>query len=315
MLLYSTPPLPGCSCLHKVKGSNQAPSLFLYFLFNYSQAVQVLLYFPSPYATLSSCFCFVLFFFEFWTVPLASLPFLSPRCVPPALPGSAVFVTSAVHICWLSPPLLPPPAPPSVPSPRSSVFASGSVSQPATERFCHGRCSRFHAAGSSPATKGNPCCSPSAAQAETALQLLSNCWSAAAQGAMDGTAFTDPEPSGPLGCSPGLGGPAGALPTVLSNNKSRCKSLTAALRAVVAMSRAKQSPGLVSHCTSGKTLLWFVSWTHSIWSLSSVSGCNVLYSITYNHSLYVLHVLKRLPSPQLPPHPDCLMKCPETQVI
>lgn len=144
---------------------NQAPSLFLYFLFNYLQAVQVLHYFPSPYATLSSCL-----FFKFWAVPLASLPFLSPRCVPPALPGSAVFVASAVHICWLFPPLLPPPAPPSVPSPLSSVCASSSVSQPGMEWFCHGHCSRFHAA----ATKGKPCCSPRTARAETALQLLSN---------------------------------------------------------------------------------------------------------------------------------------------
>lgn len=40
--------------------------------------------------------------FLFRTVHLASLPFLSPRCVPPALLRSAVFVTSAVHICWLS---------------------------------------------------------------------------------------------------------------------------------------------------------------------------------------------------------------------
>lgn len=79
-----------------------------------------------------------------------------------------------------------------------------------------------------------------------------SCCSAAAQGAMDSTAFTDPAPSGPFGCNPGLRGPAGTLPTVLSNNKSRCKSLTAGLRAIVAMSRAKQSLGLLSHCTSGR---------------------------------------------------------------
>lgn len=190
-------------------------------------------------------------------MPLASLPFLSSRCVPPALPRSAVFVTSAVHICWLSPPLLPPPAPPSVPSPRSSVFASGSMSQPATERFCHDHCSRFHAAGSSPAIKGNPCCSPRTAQAETALQLLSN-WDllyCSSTGSHGQHSLHRPGALGPLGCNPGLGGPAGALPTVLSNNKSRCKSLTAGWRAIVAMSRAKQSLGLVSHRTSGKTLL------------------------------------------------------------
>lgn len=106
MLLYSTPPLPGCSCPYKVKGSNESSSfpLFLYFLFNYLQAVQVLLYFPSPYAALSSWF---FLFFLFRTVHLASLPFLSPQCVPPALLRSAVFVTSTVHICWLSPPRHP----------------------------------------------------------------------------------------------------------------------------------------------------------------------------------------------------------------
>lgn len=79
MLLYSTPPLPGCSSLHKVKGSNGSSSfpLFLCFLFNYSQAVQVLLSFLSPYAALSS-----------WgfSVPncafgLSPIPF-SPVCAP-----------------------------------------------------------------------------------------------------------------------------------------------------------------------------------------------------------------------------------------
>jgi len=101
--------------------------------------------------------------FLFRTVHLASLPFLSPRCVPPALLRSAVFVTSAVHICWLSLSTTPAPGPSSVPSLRSSVFARGAISQPEKEQFCYGRCSCFHAVGSSPLIKGKPCCSHSTA--------------------------------------------------------------------------------------------------------------------------------------------------------
>lgn len=122
MLLCSTPPFPGCSCLHTVKGSNESSSfpLLLCFLFNYSQAVPVLLYFSPPYAALSS------WGFLFWAMPLASLPFLSPQHVPPALLWSAAFVTSAVHICWLSLLSLAP-GPSSVPSLHTDVFARGSA--------------------------------------------------------------------------------------------------------------------------------------------------------------------------------------------
>lgn len=100
--------------------------------------------------------------FLFQTVHLASLPFLSPRFVPPALLRSAVFVASAVHICWLSLPSPPPPAPgpSSVPLLRAGIFARGPIRK---GRILLWLPLPFHAAGFSPPLKGNPCCSHSTA--------------------------------------------------------------------------------------------------------------------------------------------------------
>lgn len=57
---------------------NQAPFLSpCIFLFNYSQPVQVLLYFPSPYAALPSCFVF--FYSELCIWPLSHF-FLLGAC-------------------------------------------------------------------------------------------------------------------------------------------------------------------------------------------------------------------------------------------
>lgn len=98
-------------------------------------------------------------------MPLASLPFLSPRCVPPALAGSAAFVTSAVHICCLFPPpllhrvslLL---APAFLPVRNGAVLPRPRLPFP--------RCRLLSS------DQGEPRCSPRPAQAE-AVQLLSNC--------------------------------------------------------------------------------------------------------------------------------------------
>lgn len=155
MLLYSTPPLHGCSCLHKVKGSNESSSfpLFLYFLFNYSQAVQVLLYFPSPYAALSSWG----FFIPNCAFGLSPISFSSVRA-PCSAKICCLCNLRCAHMLALPLSSPPPPAsgPPSVPSLHSSIFARGPISQPEKEQFCYGHCSRFHAAGSSPPIKGNP---------------------------------------------------------------------------------------------------------------------------------------------------------------
>lgn len=69
------------------------------------------------------------------------------------------------HMLALPLPSPPPPAsgPSSVPSLHSSIFARGPIRQTEKEQFCYGHCSRFHAAGSSPPIKGNPCCSRSTA--------------------------------------------------------------------------------------------------------------------------------------------------------
>lgn len=83
-----------------MKGSNESSSfpLSLYFPIQLFAACASSALFPLSICCTPLLFCF----FLFRTVHLASLPFLSPGRVPPALLRSAGFVTSAVHICCLS---------------------------------------------------------------------------------------------------------------------------------------------------------------------------------------------------------------------
>lgn len=272
MLLYSTPPLPGCSCLHKVKGSNESSSFPLpYFLFNYLQAVQVLHYFPSPYATLSSCLYFFFFLILSRAFGLSPIPF-SSVCAPCSARICCLCSLCCAHMLALpSPPATP--CSTKVPSPRSSVCASSSMSQPGMEWFCHGHCSRFHAA----ATKGNPCCSPCSAQAETALQLLSN-WE-------PWTAQTSPtwRLQAHSAATQGSGDQLGHSPL-------SCQTINQDANPYLQdweqwWQCQGQDKVLVSCHITPVGRHWFVSCTHSFWSLSSVSGCNVLYSITCNHNV------------------------------
>lgn len=217
MLLCSTPPFSRCSHLHTVKGSNESSSfpLLLCFLFNYSQAVPVLLYFSPPYAALFS------WGFLFWTVPLAPLPFLSPQHVPPALLWSAAFVTSTCTYAG---------------SPSFPWLLVCRVSLCFTPMFLPG--------GQQPASKETillwpllmlSCCQLLSAnqgetvllplhswlvvKARTALQLLSN-WELllCSPTERQGTAqhLLNSAHSGPLGWKARLSGAAGALPAVLT---------------------------------------------------------------------------------------------------
>lgn len=94
---------------------NQAPSLFLYFLFNYLQAVQVLLYFPSPYATLSFCF-FGFFLILNCAFGLSPIPFSSVRA-----PHSAR-ICCLCNLCCAH--MLALPAPPATPCSTECPFSS-----------------------------------------------------------------------------------------------------------------------------------------------------------------------------------------------
>lgn len=143
---------------------NQAPFLSpCIFLFNYSQPVQVLLYFPSPYAALPSCF-----FFFFFSIPNCAFG-LSP------IPFSWARAPCSAQICWLCnlrcAHMLPLPRPPLLLLLRLGVPRASQGSKQAENN------STMAAAGSS-ALDGGPRAAPLAqligGAARPALQLLSN---------------------------------------------------------------------------------------------------------------------------------------------
>lgn len=106
----------------------------------------------------------VFFFIPNGAFGLSPISF-SSVCAPCSAKICCLCNLRCAHMLALHLPSPPPPAsgPSSVPSLHSSIFARGPISQPEKEQFCYGRCSRFHAAGSSPPIKGNPCCSRSTA--------------------------------------------------------------------------------------------------------------------------------------------------------
>lgn len=122
----------------------------------------------------------------------------SPVCAPCSAQICCLCSLRCAHMLALPLPSPPPPAPgpSSVPLLRASLFARGPIRE---GRILLWLLLPFHAAGSSPLLKGNPCCSHSTADWWRRQSRLCSCLATGSccYAATDGTALANPAHSGP----------------------------------------------------------------------------------------------------------------------